>query len=1036
MGGPRQRTVLAALVMRAGHTVSPTVLADAVWPDGPPPAATGTMQAYISRLRALLGAERLLRTEGGYRLALERDELDEWLLTDALREAEHYAEDSHRHLVDALSLWRGPPLGDLSTELFAAPYVAAMDDLHVRAVSRAARHLLDRDDPQEAASVLTRAIAEHPYEQSLVADYMAAQARLARPDAALRAYRALAGRLKRDLGIAPDEGVRNLARTVAATSPAARAAVIAQERRDRSPHVSLPDPPGTLVGRRDELDMLRARMAEQRVVTVVGPPGVGKSRLALEASWSAASSYAGATRVLLEGVRDGSSLLRMLASSCAVSEQPGEPLASTLARALRSRGRFLLVIDSAEHLEPAAVDALACLLEACVDLRLVMTSLQPLALPQESLLRLGPLPVPRRDGRLLESDAGRLLVERARTAQPGFAVHPDNESVLVDITRRLDGLPLAMELAAGQLAVLGPAELSRRLSDRFAILLAPGSSGRHTSMHAALSTAVDELTDDERAVLTRLGVAAGPLPMTVAEQLCTGLGSPRSPSARATLMTLARRSLVINDAQGVTMLESVRAFCATRLRRRGEWDAAVAHHGDVLHALLVDMGQHAHTPRQGWAAAQVAALYREIRSALAQLPVEPARRLAALVSPWWYRAGRLSDLADLGTRFPCEGTCDASCVPICGYSALALATDGRDWDRARRLAARAVAAAESTGDEARILEARLLRGDVATLVGDWDRAASDLDLVVERAVEPWMVALARLRRMRVDWATNPSVGGLASQRRHLTQRAVAASGDPSLAGYLQLTQGNRLMHMGRLLPACEALSTGVRALDEVSHWQHHRLGLLLVAQLDTLRGRWDEARRQARSLLEHGLGTATPFPWDPREVLARCHLESGNAPAALELLADLEAEARNRRDATLIAVCTVDRAQAVEVPEQAAAVLADAPPSDALPAWQQADVLIALADAALGSGRPDEAASALDQARAGLAELGEPALVHEARLALAQSQLAVAEGATATAVEALTRVQRLCQQSGYMLSRSERRRHSHALEHCRAALDA
>lgn len=1034
LGGPRQRAVLAALVMNAGHSVPIAHIEDAVWPDGPPPAAAGTLQAYVSRLRGRLGANRLVRTDGGYRLLLERAELDAWLLTDAARAAEQDAGGAALPaLLDALRLWRGRPLGDLGTELFAAGFVTELDNLHVRALTLAAETLLAADDAAGAVQVLTAGMSEHPYDQPLVMLYMSAQARLRRPEAALRAYRTLAERLKRDLDVAPDEQVRRIARTVAATDPAARSAVVGQERRARHPGVALPDPGTSIVGRRAELAQLRASARSHRLVTLVGPPGVGKSRLALEAAWSLAGSVTGAGHVVLEGIRDEPALLSTLAATFHVPEQPGVGLSATLVRALRARGPFLMVVDSAEHLTPEAVHALRAVVTACPALRVLATSLQPLGGPHETVLPVQPLPVPEVGGHLLDTDAGRLLLARARLAQPGFAVSAANEAALVDIVRALDGLPLALELAAGQLAVLGPTELSRRLSDRFEVLLRPGTSGRHVSMHAALSTAVDELTDDQRACLTRLGVTSGPLPMDLAERLCTGETVSATP--RAALMGLARRSLLVVDDRGVSMLESVRAFCAERLRRRGQWEHVVAAHGRVLRDRLEELGEHAHSGQQGWAAGVVGALSRETSAALARLPHPQARVLASLVSPWWYRAGRLSDLAELAATFGDPGALDEPAVAICGYAALAAATDGSDWRRARALADSAVRAAEAGHDDSRLLEARLVRGDVATLTGDFANAAADLDDVIEQADQPWMVALARLRRLRVDWSRDPSSGGLASQRRAATEQAVQRSGDPQLTGYLRLTKGNRLLHMGHLHAAVAELEPARDTFEEIAHRPFHSLGTLLLAQTQTLLGRWERAEHLAVQALRRGQGTAAPFPWDPREILARRRIEDGETDTGLAMLAELEQESRDRGDETLRAVCVIDRVAAVQADSEAAAeVLGAAPPADRIPPWQRIDLLVTASEVALAGGALEESDRALDQASDAVASLGEPALVHQGRLSLAQATLSIARGDARAGAAHLAAAQRLREQSGYALSTIERRRHTAALRRCRAEL--
>jgi predicted ATPase/DNA-binding SARP family transcriptional activator len=649
LGGPRQRSVLAVLVMHAGDVVSAETLLDAVWPDSPPPTARGTLQAYVSRLRSILGPDRLQGVDGGYRLRLGRTELDAWLLEDALAAAEHDSPlpAAQPPLVNALTLWRGRPLGDLSTEIFATAYVAALERCHVRAVCVAARHLLDGDDADAAVRELLRAGSEHPLESEVVALLMTAYQRQRRADAAIGAFRSFSARLRQDLGVTPDEALVRLASTVAATDPASHAGVRAEVRHGGAPNVTLPDPVHALVGRRSDLDLVAGAVEAQRLVTLVGPPGVGKSRLALEAAWRLVPAFpGGAVHVQLEGLRSAAGLLDALLAACRVTTPAGVPPMRSLARALRTRGRSLLVLDAAEHLAPSATDVVGQLVTEVTTVHAVLTSHAACGLDGERVVGVDPLTVPQGEDRLLDSEAGTLLADRAALSQPGFAVTPSNEAALSRIVRHLDGLPLAVELAAGQLAVLGPAELERRLRDRFDVLLAPGPYGRHVSLRAALATAMEDLDPHSRAVAERLGVLAGPVPFQLAERLVSDVGEPAGPTPRTALLGLARRSLLTVDQSGITMLETVREYCAARLRFTGAWDAAVMRHADVLVEELERRATHRQGADQCASAEVIEALSAEISVAVDRAGDAVARRLAALAAPWWYRSARLDDLAD------------------------------------------------------------------------------------------------------------------------------------------------------------------------------------------------------------------------------------------------------------------------------------------------------------------------------------------------------------------------------------------------------
>lgn len=757
LGGPRQRCVLAALAMHAGHVLSSQTLLDAVWPDVAPPTARGTLQAYISRLRAVVGHDRLRGVNGGYCLSLGRGELDAWRLEDALAEAESRSPgpDADLRLSDALELWRGRPLGELAAHLFAGAYVAELDDLHARAVCVLAGHLLDRDDPDAAVHHLHRATTEHPFDSKIVALLIAAHQRQGRPDAAIAAYRTYRDRLRHDLGLAPSAELIALAEQVAAEQQGA-----VQSPRPRTGsglEVDLPDPEHGLVGRERELTVLLRTVGQRRLVTLVGPPGVGKSRLALEVGMRHRHAGRDDLRVLLEGVRGPGQLMDALLAACRVTATPGVPHQRSLIRSLRARGSVLLILDAAERLTTQAIEVLGQVHADVPSCTMLVTSLAECGLPDERVVRVDPLTVPAADGPLLDSEAGTLLVARARLLQPGIAVTPDNEAALSRIVRHLDGLPLAIELAAAQLVLLGPAELERRLSERFDVLLAPGQSGRHVSLRATMAAAMDNLDTALRAVIERLGVAAGALPLELAGRLVQDVSLPGWPSPRAAILALARRSLVIVDERGVAMLESIREYCVERLRITGTWDVAVMRHADVLIEQMQRWQAHGHSGELGRAAEAVERLSTEVSVAIDRADPVASRRLAALVAPWWYRAGRLHELAEMADQvWECRegpaGRPDVDTIRLIGYGTLAAASSGVAWDRASERASWAVEAARQTGNETLAVEARLLRGSLRTVIEDWSGAAEDLGHVIDSSqAESWMKEWARLRRLRVDW---------------------------------------------------------------------------------------------------------------------------------------------------------------------------------------------------------------------------------------------------------------------------------------------
>jgi predicted ATPase/DNA-binding CsgD family transcriptional regulator len=343
----------------------------------------------------------------------------------------------------------------------------------------------------------------------------------------------------------------------------------------------LPAPLDTFVGRDEELSEVTRRLARCRLLTITGPAGAGKTRLALEAAGRMLRSYPdGVWLVELAPVGSGEVVPQTVAAALGVPERAGEPLVDTLAEALGSR-RVLLVVDNCEHLIEPAANLLEGLLRRCPALRALTTSREPLQVAGEVVVRLGPLPVPAGDGppdraALLRSDAVRLFVDRARASMPGFELTAESGPAIAAICARLDGMPLAIELATRRLRTLPPDQLLTHLDDRFRLLAQPPRRpGDHQhSLLAAIEWSHELLTPVERTVFRRLAVLSGPFDLSAAVAVCAtaDLDPAQVIDAVAALET---KSLLAAGADGrLRLLESIRLFARERLDASGEVAAA------------------------------------------------------------------------------------------------------------------------------------------------------------------------------------------------------------------------------------------------------------------------------------------------------------------------------------------------------------------------------------------------------------------------------------------------------------------------------
>jgi DNA-binding SARP family transcriptional activator len=423
----RQRALLGYLLLRANEVVPQDRLVDALWGEAPPASAVTALHGYVSRLRRVLGPDRLETQAPGYRLRVAPDELDVHRFRELL------AQDRHN---EALALWRGPPLADPAFEDFAQSDIARLEELRLCALEGRFEHALTDGRHADVAGELAAAVREHPLRERLARQLMLALYRSGRQADALAVYRETRTTLVQELGLEPGEELRELERRVLAHDPA-----LDRGRRDRT------DLPGSLtsfVGRRHELEQVRSLVSRPglRLVTLTGAGGTGKTRLALEAARAVAEEFAdGARFVPLAAVADPGLLPEAIARALGLDQSRGQSIEDTLKVFLADR-ELLLVLDNLEHLL-AATPLATELLAAAPGVTILATSRTHLNLYGETEYAVPPLSA--------REDAVALFADRARAVREDFAV----TDVVAEICARLDGLPLAIELAAARVRRTG-----------------------------------------------------------------------------------------------------------------------------------------------------------------------------------------------------------------------------------------------------------------------------------------------------------------------------------------------------------------------------------------------------------------------------------------------------------------------------------------------------------------------------------------------------------------------------------------------------
>ncbi|MDQ0777695.1 putative ATPase/DNA-binding SARP family transcriptional activator/tetratricopeptide (TPR) repeat protein [Streptomyces aurantiacus] len=571
VGGARLRALLVVLALRPGRTVSAAVLVDEVWGADPPADAPGALQALVGRLRRALGADAVGSDEGGYRLRAAADDVD-------LHRFERLAGEGSRALADgdpgkaavilddALALWRGPALADLPDRTAESSRWESrrLDARRARLTAALALGHAEQSLPD-----LTALCDTHPLDEPLQLLRLRALRDAGRTAEALAGYEAVRQLLADRLGTDPGPELRSLHAQLLRGAP---------DRHDAEPEfgsVSVPDsgsgsgsrslsasrersaPLGNLrarltsfVGRDTDLAAIRGDLAAARLVTLLGPGGAGKTRLSQEAAESVAASLPdgvwlaelapvddpeavpeavltalGARETVLRGA--GAEELRV------VTERHDDPLVRLTEHC--AKRRMLIVLDNCEHVVDAAARLVEQLLERCPGLTVLATSREPLGVPGELLRPVEPLPEPY---------ALRLLADRGAAARPGFRVEDDPEAA-AEICRRLDGLPLAIELAAARLRMLTPRQIADRLDNRFRLLTSGSRTvlPRQQTLRAVVDWSWDLLDEDERDVLRRLSVFAGGCDLAAAEAVC-------GPAALEALGSLVDKSLVVAAPSG------------------------------------------------------------------------------------------------------------------------------------------------------------------------------------------------------------------------------------------------------------------------------------------------------------------------------------------------------------------------------------------------------------------------------------------------------------------------------------------------------
>ncbi|MBB4918232.1 BTAD domain-containing putative transcriptional regulator [Streptosporangium saharense] len=658
--GPKPRALLVMLLLEAGRVVTVERLIDGQYGDAPPSGAANAVQAQVSRLRRVLPAELVEFHGNGYRLAADPEDVDVHRFERLTREGRLLLSSGHHAaaaatLREALGLWRGPALGDLP---FAGAQVARLEELRLTAAEDLAEAELALPEADPVAE-LRRLTAANPLRERLRGQLMRALSAAGRQAEALEVFEETRRLLAEELGADPSPELAEV-----------HLAVLRAERPAPARRSGLTAQLTSFLGREEELERLAA-LRGNRLVTIVGPGGTGKTRLAVEAAGRTGRTGREVCFVDLSPLADRAGAVTAPQVAQAVLGALGlretglhslsapDPVAHLTSALAGQETRLLL--DNCEHVVEAAATLVRELLGACPGLSVLATSREPLGITGETLVPLAPLAVPPLDAPselAMACPAVRLFADRAAAVRPGFEIGEDNVAAVTRICAALDGLPLAIELAAARLRSFTVEEIAVRLAEhgRFRLLSRGDrtAAARHRTLHAVVEWSWDLLTPEERVLARRFAVFSASASLASVEEVCD------VEDAAGLLADLVDRSLVETDGDRYRMLDTIRLFCAERLAEAGERERLDRAHARHFLALARRADPYLRGAEQlTWLAVLsvdhgnlMAALRGSVAGARAgdEEACRTALRLVTALAAYWWLSGRRGQVGEIAAR--------------------------------------------------------------------------------------------------------------------------------------------------------------------------------------------------------------------------------------------------------------------------------------------------------------------------------------------------------------------------------------------------
>lgn len=860
--GPRIRLLLAVLLAHAGERVSTDYLVNTFWGDTPPDNARALLQVRVSELRQALTLDPknpfsgLVTHSSGYQILITSpDELDAWAFERLLDQGQNFLRRgeflaTYRILEQALVLWRGSPFEEFEDRPFTATLSAHLQALHLQALEDQLAVALALGRHNEVVTKAGPLVAKHPLREGLWFQLMLAQYRAGRQGEALRSYEKARELLSEQLGIDPGQELQNLHLGILRQDPALDLdlPLVATQK----PRHNLPAEMTSFVGREWELNEVRAMLSGNRLVTLVGGGGAGKSRLALEVALNALEDFPdGVWLVELPPLGQPGIAAQTLAKTVGLAEHPVVPIEEVIEDRLQQE-KILLILDGCEYLV-GEVSALAYrLLRSCPNVSILATTQERLGITGEALRPLAGLDVPDdKDAELpalLQSGSVNLFVERASTLQPGFRLDNSNSQAVIAICQRLDGLPLAIELAAALMNSMDVHMISQRLNDRYDLLNRPTHSpvARHQTLRAVADWSYGLLNLAERQLFDNLAVFVGGFTLEAAESVVDWDEQPGEPVA-LTLSRLVDKSLVVSEdrpgaGRRYRLLDSLRVFGLERLQSSNKLESTQVLHAAYYRSLAEQAAPALRGPDQRIWLDRLNSDHDNLRAALETAihtgDFETAARIAGSLYPFWDLHGHYSE----GRRWidkilagHHQISNESRTRVLLGAATLAVAQG--DPQTTVSACREAVGLARGTGDRASLSHALQFLGLCSMFQGELEEAESLLEESLEHATavqDPWlelstMVIMSAVALSRSQYE---QAGILASKALSVSERHL----DPEFSGWATLSLAGSHWYCGRRTHAVPLIREGFQIFERLGGLWGLSFAIFMAAEVSGARG--------------------------------------------------------------------------------------------------------------------------------------------------------------------------------------------------------